>query len=186
MKKLLLALAVCGILTAGCQQKPTKSIEETSNSIFKVQTVLVDTRTAFLFQSFHIPGSVNLVTSDFIILKDPRTKKYILDPDLNQTIERLARKGVSPDRHIVLLSTEKNSVENKKWNWLLRNLNFEDIEMSSVDEFNLKHKNARYAEPSRADVWTIKLSEPLQNEFVIKKGVSCFVGWSDKTCNINQ
>lgn len=177
----LLLLLVCGLFVA-CQQAPTKTIEETSNSIFKVKTVLVDTRDAFSYTSFHIPGSVNLVSNDFLVLKNPITKKYVLDSNLTETIDRLARKGVAPDRRIILLSTAKNSAENKKWNWFLKNLGFEDIDMTSVDEFNAKNKNARYLEPERADVWTLKLSEQLQQEFIIKKGSDCFVKYSDKLC----
>lgn len=185
MKNLILVILSVVVLgfTFGCQQAPTKSIEETSNSIFKTQTVLVDTRDAFLFQSFHIPGSVNLLTTDFLILKNPKQKKYILDPDLNQTVERLAKKGLSPDQHVILLGTKKDSVENKKWNWLLKNLGFEYIELNSLDDYNNKNKNARYAEPKRAEVWPLKLSEDLQNEFILKKAADCFINFVEKKCS---
>jgi len=166
----------------GCQQKPTKTIEETSNSIFKMPTVLVDTRSSFLFESFHIPGSVNLVSNDFLVFKSAKPKRYVLDPDLTQMIERLAKKGVAPERKIILLGDKKDSVENKKWNWLLKNLGFESIELTSVDEFNAKNKNARFSDPERADGWTLKQSEELQNEFILKKSQDCFVNYNSKKC----
>ncbi|MBC7465527.1 MAG: hypothetical protein H7256_06000 [Bdellovibrio sp.] len=181
LKQLSLLLLGCGLFVA-CQQAPTKTLEETSNSIFKVKTVLVDTRDAFSYTSFHIPGSVNLVSNDFLVLKNPATKRYIMDPNLTETIDRLARKGLAPDRRIILMSTTKNSGENKKWHWLLKNLGFEDIDMTSVDEFNSKNKNARYLDPERADVWILKLSPELQQEFILKKGSDCFVKYSDKVC----
>jgi 3-mercaptopyruvate sulfurtransferase SseA len=177
-----LGLLIVLIVSVGCQQKPTKVIEESSNSIFKVKTVLVDTRDSFSYTSFHIPGSVNLVSTDFLILKDAKNKTRILDPDLVETVDRLARKGVSPDRKIILLATKKDSVENKKWRWLLKNLGFEDIQLNSVDEFNLQNKNARFSEPERSDIWTITLSEDLQKEFIIKRGKDCFVNYNEKVC----
>lgn len=183
MIKVILSLTVGLLLFTSCQLAPTKTMEETSNSIFNVKTVLVDTRTSFLYQSFHIPGSVNLVTADFLILKNPGTKKYILDPDLNQTIERLAKKGVGLDRHIILLGSTKNSVENKKWNWLLRNLGLEYVEMNSVDDFNKKYKNARYADPDTAAIWPLKLSDELQSEFITKKAQDCFIIWIEAKCS---
>ncbi|MFZ3231649.1 MAG: rhodanese-like domain-containing protein [Pseudobdellovibrio sp.] len=174
-------LLMATVFFLSCQQKPTKSIQETTN-IFKPDTTVVDTRSSFLYTSFHITGSVNLSVADFLILKNPKTKTRILDPDLNQIIERLAKKGISPDRKIVLLSTEKDSIENKKWKWLLKNLEVDDVELSSVDDFNKAHKNARFAEPPRGDVWTLKISDELKNEFIIKKGKDCFVNWNEKLC----
>lgn len=166
----------------GCQQKPTKSIEEVSN-VFRTETVLVDTRSAFLFASSHIKGSVNLETADFLLLKDPRLKKRIFDPDLIQTIERLAKKGIHPSKKVLLLSDTKNSDENKKWTWLLRLLEIEDIESMALDDFRKQFKNARYADPDRATPWTLKLSSELQNEFIISRAPNCFVVWSLKKCD---
>ena len=179
------AVLLLVMLTAvGCQQQPTKSIEEVSN-VFRTETVLVDTRTAFLFASSHIKGSVNLESADFLLLKNPRTKKRIFDPDLNQTIERLAKRGIHPSKKVLLLSDTKNSDENKKWTWLLGLLEIEDIESMSLDDFRKEFKNARYADPDRATVWTLKLSPELQNEFIINKAPNCFVVWSSKKCERN-
>ena len=184
MKKLVLLLTVFSFLFS-CQQKPTKVIEQTSNSIFKVKTVLVDTRDSFSYTSFHIPGSVNLVSADFLIIKDTKNKKRIFDPDLNQTIERLAKKGISKDVKVILLSDSKNLTESKKWLWLLNNLEVEDVKIVSVDEYNKEHKNARYQEPGRQEPWVLSLSEDLQNEFIIKKSKDCFVVWTEKKCTVN-
>ncbi len=174
-------LALIVFLNFGCQQKPTKSIDEVANA-FKTETVLVDTRTAFLYASSHIKGSVNLESTDFLILKNPATKKRILDPDLAQTIERIAKKGLHPSKKVLLLSDSKNSVENKKWTWFLKLLEIEDIESMGIDDFRKEFKNARYADPDRASVWPLSLSPALQSEFIIKKGPQCFVSWSPKVC----
>lgn len=181
IKKMSLSLVLPLFLFVACQQKPTKSLEETVNA-YGVETVLADTRNSFFFTLSHIPGSINLASEDFLILKNPKTKKRILDPDLEQTIEHLARKGLHPDRKIILLADSKDSVENKKWNWLLKSLGLGNIEVMSLAEFNKIHPNSRYANPSRAEIWDIKLSPELQQEFILSKAAECFVGWSEKKC----
>ena len=175
---------VAGLLLlffTSCQQKPTKSLEETVNA-YGIETVLADTRSSFLFTSSHVPGSINLVSEDFLILKNPKTKKRILDPDLEQSIDRLAHKGVNPDRKIILLADSKDAAENKKWAWFLKLLGVENVEAISVGEFNKRHPNSRYANPSRAESWNLKISPELQQEFILNKATDCFVFWSEKKC----
>ncbi|OFZ31154.1 MAG: hypothetical protein A2622_00710 [Bdellovibrionales bacterium RIFCSPHIGHO2_01_FULL_40_29] len=169
------------VVLSGCKQEPTKSMEEDAN-IFKPETVLVDTRTAFMYTSSHVKGSVNLDSYDYLILKNPKTQRRILDPDIQQIIERLARRGLHPSKKVLLIGEQKNSIENKKWSWLLKLLEIERIERISLTEFRNENKNARYAEPDRAEPWILKMSPELQGEFIIKKSDDCFVKWSDKKC----
>ncbi len=163
-------------------QKSTSTIEESVN-VFAENTVLVDTRNAFDYASFHIVGSVNLMTADFLILKNPLAKRRIMDPDLIQTIERLARRGISPAKKIILISQKADSDENKKWQWLLKNLQVEDVSLAGIEEFRKRYPNRQFAEPARAPVWNLQTSEDLQKEFILKKAPDCFVKWSDKICN---
>ena len=156
------------VALGGCQSKPTKVIEESVN-VFSTNAVLVDTRSAFLFASFHIEGSVNLNTTDYLVLQNPKKKIYSLDPDLSQTIERLSRRGIAPFKKIILLSETPNSLENKKWQWLLKNLEVDDIVLMSLDEFKKSYKNRRFGEPNSEEPWTLKASPELQNEFILKK-----------------
>lgn len=167
-----------------CQSRQTKSIEESAN-VFKTETVLVDTRSAFLYASAHIKGSVNLSSQDFLLLKNPLTKTRVFDPDLIQTIERLAKRGIHPSKKVLLLSDSKDSVEIKKWTWLLKLLEVESIEATGFQDFRKQTKNARYAEPREEKPWTLGLGEDLQNEFIIKKAPDCFVTWSPKKCEKN-
>lgn len=166
----------------GCQQAPTTALTEVADP-FVTDSVLVDTRDSFLYVSSHIQGSVNLVTGDYLILKNPKIKKRIMDPDLEQTIERLSKKGISPNKRIVLLSEKKESTENKKWAWLLKQLGVDHIEMMSMAEFKRNHPNKRYAEPRRTDIWKLQQSADIQQEFILNKGDDCFVSWSDKRCS---
>ncbi|MBC7421268.1 MAG: hypothetical protein H7328_11120 [Bdellovibrio sp.] len=170
------------IFAVGCQMAPTKVMEESVN-VFAENTVLVDTRSAFNYASFHIVGSVNLVTEDFLILKNPLTKRRIFDPDLKQTIERLARRGISPNKKIILISDQAKSDENKKWQWLFKNIEIEDVNLTGFEDFRKKYPNRAFSEPTRSAVWKLQISEDLQNEFIFKKAPDCFVKWSDKKCN---
>lgn len=169
------------ILFVGCQNKPTKVLEETVN-VFAKDKVMVDTRSAFEYASFHIEGSVNLNTSDFLILKDPRKKTYIMDPDLTQTIERLAKRGISPEKKIYLIGNTADSFENKKWQWLLKSLEVEDVVLVEFAEFRKDFKNGRYAQAKAERPWYLKTSEEFQKEFIVKKSKDCFVKWSEKSC----
>ena len=181
MKLLTMTVGISLLLLSSCQQAPTKSLEETTN-IFAEETVLVDTRSSFLYTSSHIQGSVNLVTADFLILKNPRTKTHSMDPDLQQIVERLARRGLHPSKKILLIGEAKNSVENLKWAWLLKLLGLDKVRMVSLAEFKKSHPNGRYKDSERSEIWNIELSSELQQEFILKKAPDCFVTWSAKRC----
>lgn len=180
----LLSFILSGVflMLMSCQQKPTKVMEE-SVDVFEPRTVLIDTRDSLQFQSYHIQGSVNLNSFDFLILKNAKTQKRILDPDLNQIIERLARRGVAPDRRVILLSENANDLENKKWRWLLKNLEVDNVQMMSLSDFKKKNTRNSFAEPERQMPWLLQTSEVLQQELILKKAPVCFVNWSDKKCD---
>lgn len=180
IKRLVACIFLIG-LVASCQQAPTKSFNEDANP-FGTDAVLVDTRESFFYASAHIPGSVNLVTGDFLLLKNPKAKKRIMDPDLEQTIERLSKKGLNPNKKVTLIADTRNSVESKKWAWFLKQLGIDNIQMMSINEFKKAHPNQRFAEPGRADVWKLQQSPEMQSEFILGKGDDCFVSFSDKKC----
>lgn len=179
MKLLVVLFFLAAIV--GCQSKPTKVIEETVN-VFAKDSVMIDTRSAFEFASFHIEGSANLNTSDYLILKDPKKKSYVMDSDLKQTIERLAKRGISPEKKIYLIGNTAESFENKKWQWLLKSLEVEDVVLVEFADFRKDSKNKRYAAAKSERPWYLKTSEEFQKEFIIKKSKDCFVKWSEKFC----
>ncbi len=153
----------------GCQTKPTVVKNENANQDKKVR-VLADTRSRLSYESFHLPGSIHLNSEDFIITKN---RNKFLDPDI---VERLARRGVSPEKDVVLISDTPNSVENKKWNWLLLQLDVKDVVMMSLTSYREANKNrVPQAPPERASVWKVEPS-------VLEKSTSCFVNWSDDIC----
>ena len=176
----------------GCQQKPTSIIEQSVN-IFKPRTVLMDTRTALDYQSFHIEGSVSLLTEDFILLKNPmankRNQKRSLDPDLKAVVERLALKGISPELKILLIGDKQYSISNRKWKWLLNNLEVSDVQLYSIDQVR-KMNRGSFAEPEKQIPWELRTSENFQKEFILNKADQCFVRiyknsneWNSAYCN---
>ncbi len=184
MKHNTYVMAILILFYVGCKQAPTKIIEQNVD-VFEKNIVLLDTRSALEFASFHIPGAQNLLVEDFLILKNPlysvKNKKYLFDPDLNQTIERLAHKGIRPDLKIYLIGDVKNSVNNQKWRWLLSYLEITDISLFSIPEIK-KIKNGRFAVAEKQAPWVLKSSIEYQNEFILKQAPKCFVGWDQNNC----
>lgn len=166
------------LLLISCQSQPTLLKQEVSSQDNK-NLVLVDTRSAFDFTGFHLSGSVNLNSGDFLILKNPKTGRRILDPDINQIVERLAHRGISPLRSIILLAEKKDSAENKKWRWLLNQLQIRDVVMMSIEEFRIQKKNlVPQATPTAVSVWEVK---GFKN--ILSKADRCFVNWTDSDCD---
>ena len=181
MKRLALVLVL--FLTWACQQKPTKIIDESAH-IYEKKAVLIDTRNPFLYESFHIEGSQNLWWEDFLVLTNPKKKTRVLDPDILQTVERLASKGIHPDKTIVLINDKANAVENKKWKWLLSYLEISHIELKSMNELkkSLKGQNNRFAVAEPQKPWKLLTSEDFQKDLVTKKAQKCFLLWNEKSC----
>lgn len=182
---MMLHLILSFFLILGCQLKPTQIKEEPANQDNK-NLVLVDTRSALEFVSFNISGSINLNTGDYLILKNPKTSKRILDPDLPQIIERLASRGISPVKKILLLSNTKDSIENKKWNWLLKQLGVREVAMMGFDEYRALHKNRVPQAPplpaSTSDYKRDFKKDPKEVKLLQIKADQCFVNWSDQAC----
>lgn len=175
MKKIALFF-IFGVLLS-CQSPPTKITGETVADTAPIR-VLVDTRTHLQYETFHLSGSVHLNSSDFLILRNPAAKERIMDPDIPQIVERLARRGVSPEREIVLISDRQDSVENKKWNWLLLQLNVKNVIMMSLDGYRQANKNrVPQPNPERAAIWSVD-----RPQLILKQSKYCFVNWSDSLC----
>lgn len=176
MKRFYFAIAAA-LVFSGCQSKPTLVKTETVTP-GPESLVIADLRPGFEFVSFHVPGSVHLDSADYLILKNTKPKKYALDADLEQTIERLARKGLSPDKKVLLLYS-KDIFEMKKWSWFLHQLGFNEVDSQLFGEYVDEHKNMRPRDnPEAVSVWSIQNSEA-----ILKKSDSCFVKYSEKLCD---
>lgn len=179
----IVSLVLLLLTTWACQQKPTKVLDESAN-VFVKKSVLIDTRSPFLFESFHIEGSQNIWWEDYLVLTNPKKKIYALDPDLAQTVQRLAAKGIHPDRTIVLINDKADAIENKKWKWLLSYLEIKNIELKSVNDLKktAKGQNTRFAKAESQNPWTLLTSEDFQRDLVTKKAQKCFLKWNEKSC----
>lgn len=179
----LISLGFVLFISWACQQKPTKILDQ-SATVFEKKVVLIDTRNPFLYESFHIEGSQNLWWEDFLVLTNPKKKTRMLDPDLQQTVERLASKGLHPDKTIVLLNEKADAIENKKWKWLLSYLEINSIELKSINDLkkSFKGQNNRFAKGESQSPWKLLTSEDFQKDLVTKKAPKCFLQWNDKTC----
>jgi len=166
-----------------CQQKPTKVLDE-SAQVFEKKAVLIDTRNPFQYESFHIEGSQNLWSEDFLVLTNPKKKTRMLDPDLAQTVERLASKGLHPDKTIILLNDKADAVENKKWKWLLSYLEIKSIELKNINDLkkSMKGQNNRFAKAEVQKPWKLLTSEDFQKDLVLKKAPKCFLKWEPQNC----
>jgi len=171
------------LLVFSCQQKPTKVIEE-SAQVFKKNTVLIDTRSPLQYESFHIEGSQNLWWEDFLLLTNAKAKKRVFDPDLQQTIRRLAQKGIHPDMTVYLINDQSGAQENKKWKWLLSYLDVRSVELKSLSDLRKSKSGSinRFAKAEPQIEWTLKTSEEFQKELVSKKIPKCFINWDEKIC----
>ncbi len=176
MIKLLTTLFLMNVIL-GCKQAPTTAIEE-SVDVFAARTVLVDTRSALEFNGFNIKGSTNLLVDDFIVLQNPLAKrknqKRRFDSNLTNVIERLARHGIHPSKKIILIGSDQDSLENKKWKWMLNNLEVNEVALYSLDQVR-KMKYGNFAESESEPVWEIQMSPDLQKEFVLNRAQKCFV-----------
>ncbi len=175
----------------GCQQAPTTALEE-SVDVFAARTVLVDTRSALDFNSFNIKGSTHLLVDDFVVLRNPLAKpknqKRYFDSNLNNMIERLARRGIHPSKKIILIGSKKDSIENKKWKWMLNNLEVNEVALYSLDQVR-KMKHGNFAEIESAPLWNLNLSPELQKELILNKAQRCFLDtypknkkWPEEYC----
>ena len=163
----------------GCQLKPTKLVEEVGGASEEI-LILVDTRTALEFSTYHVSGSIHLNSQDYLILSNPVKKIRTLDPDLEQVIERLSRRGISPLKKIKLIGEKKNSLENKKWHWLLKELNISQIERMSLDEYIELNRPLRpKPEPARTDVWSVE-----NKKKILDQSTLCFSSFSDSLCRL--
>lgn len=180
------------VFFVGCQMAPTTALEE-SVDVFAARTVLVDTRSALDFNSFNIKGSTNLLVDDFVVLQNPLAKpknqKRYFDSNLKNMIERLARRGIHPSKKIILIGAKKDSIENKKWKWMLNNLEISEVALYSIEQVR-KMKHGNFAEIEAEQPWELKLSPDEQKEFILSKAQKCFVmaysknkKWDETSCH---
>lgn len=166
--KSILALGLIFLAALGCQQKPTVTVTEGGvllqnrdyRQAIQPEAVLFDTRSPFEFNISKVPGSINLLPSDFVVKKDP------LD-----AARRLSLYGVNPEVPVVIMgeNSDEGQREMSKLAWEFAQLGLKKVETLKISVF--RTLNVR-PEPSRKNVplWkpTDHFRELSQKEFFKK------------------
>lgn len=165
------------LLLSSCQQVATRVTEESEDTIAE-NVVLLDTRSDLDFSSFHVEGAKHLAVREFLNPSRTNGKSTELT-DLDDLVLRLSIKGVSPGRTIYLIGDKKNSLENKKWNWLLYYLGVKQVKFYSMDEV-LKMRNGRFKSATSASVWSVSSAD---RQKIYNLFQQCFFNWSETLCS---
>lgn len=143
--KFIIALAF--LISLGCQQKPTVGVTEGGilledrdyRQAIQADAVLFDTRSPFEFNTNRVPGSINLIPSDFVVKLDP------LD-----AARRLSLYGVAPETPVVILGD--GSGDDARLAWEFVQLGLKNIETLKISVF--RTLNARIEPPKRnVPIW---------------------------------
>lgn len=141
------------ILIISCTQAPTKVYEAPSVNRgspapkliaktgvlspieIKPETVVLDTRAPFVFTLSHLPGSINMSWQEFT--ETNLKHKGLLVKDLFSKARRLARLGISPESHVVVIGDGKSGHgEEGRLAWTLKYLGVKNVEFVGKDYFD--------------------------------------------------
>ena len=167
-------LLLLAILITGCAQKPTKVYESSpvqavtgkaseplAEIVITPETVIVDARPAFDYSVAHLSGSINLRPEDFT----QREKAFLglLETDLYFHSRKLARLGISPKTHVLVVGRGLNGGgEEGRVAWTLKYMGVQNVQFASIDNFKLPLINAESEPKAPATLWKPELQESLQ------------------------
>lgn len=135
-------------LLSCCQHKPT-SLSESGEilsknskieSVFEKEfsknasTVMVDVRSSFEYESFHIPGSISFSYDEILERRDDG--RQVVSPDLHKIARRLSYLGISPETQVVLVGKGKSGRgEEAAMAYFFSQLGIKKILASSIENF---------------------------------------------------
>lgn len=151
--RFVLATWVLGaLLLSGCQMRPTK-VRETPERKFEgsarlaapiqitPETVVVDARSAFEYSVAHVPHSLNLQWTDFTVRTDAENRG-VLQSDLGSIARRLARAGLAPTAHVVVVGRGPGGDgEEGRLAWMLAYLGFSNVQFAALDSLKFRMTN---------------------------------------------
>jgi 3-mercaptopyruvate sulfurtransferase SseA len=150
VKKLLtFSLIVLG--SARCTTPPTVIKDNPSRQVgvaaglnlpivISVTTVIVDARPLFEYSTFHIPKSVPLNWSDFS--EREFSQHGLLQSDREDITRRLARKGIGPKTHVVVLGPGLSGEgEEGRIAWMLVYLGLDNVQFANFDSLSVRGTN---------------------------------------------
>ncbi|HVK60434.1 MAG TPA: rhodanese-like domain-containing protein, partial [Bdellovibrionales bacterium] len=137
----LIAVALILLLSA-CQTQPTKVSSNQERKFegdaltqpIKIvpETIVLDARPAFDFSTAHIPRSINLNWSDFT--EPEPAQRGIMQADLFGAARRLARLGISPESHVVVVGNGiYGNGEEGRVAWMLVYMGLNKVQFASLE-----------------------------------------------------
>jgi len=164
------ALSLC---LAGCQLKPTKAretperkYEGSAKLVAPIQitpeTVVIDARSPFEFSVAHVPHSLNLQWTDFTVHAD-RENRGVLQGDLGAIARRLARAGLTPSSHVVVVGKgSAGDGEEGRIAWMLAYLGFANVQFASLDSLKFRLTNIVEETPLKSGTpWKLETVDSL-------------------------
>jgi thiosulfate/3-mercaptopyruvate sulfurtransferase len=157
-----LRVAICGLALSACAQNPTKVNDNPARQIGAIgsqsftitpETVVVDARSSFDYSTAHIPHSVQMNWSDFT--EPEEAQRGIMQNDLYAAARRIARSGIAPQTHVVVVGNGKaGEGEEGRVAWMLAYLGVTDVQFCTLDY--LKPRLTNYVEtdpPKAVQIW---------------------------------
>jgi thiosulfate/3-mercaptopyruvate sulfurtransferase len=127
-------------LTTGSERKLGDQLHGQPSVKISSDTVIVDARSKFDYSTAHIPNSVSLWWSDFTA-PDP-LHPGVLQDDLDQLARRLARVGIQPSTHVVVVGNGlMGEGEEGRVAWMLAYLGVINVQFSSLDSLHARVTN---------------------------------------------
>ena len=148
-----LFLIVSVFLISACVQNPTLVKEDHKNNFWILQsqlssplkindkTIVIDVRSAFDYNVYHVNGSLHFQVRDFYTRG--KNQKYSLKRNKSKLIQRIALKGIEQETPVIVLDKgvgEKG--EASQVAWALINLGLENVQVAHVELFK-KHFTQR-------------------------------------------
>lgn len=170
---LVVAMGALSLCLAGCQLAPTKTRETperkyegasglTAPIRLTPETVVIDARPAFEFSVAHVPHSINLQWNDFTVHTD-RENQGVLQPDLGAIARRLARAGLQPSGHVLVVGQGRGGEgEEGRIAWMLAYFGFKNVQFAALDSLKFRLTNISEENPLKsAPPWTLETVESL-------------------------
>ena len=162
-----LAFIVATIL--GCSLSPTKvytvqsvdlaGLTKSLDKPIKVtdKTILIDARPTFEYAVAHLAGAVNVQWVEFADLRGPFPGR--LKADLQSEARKLARLGITPKSHVVVVGSGLNGRgEEGRLAWTLLYLGVKNVEVAHVDSLGLYYSNMDVPPKENVPYWEPQLA----------------------------
>lgn len=150
------------LLALGCQtQQKQTAAYESADIRGRQNEVLLDARSPFDYSLSHIPGSLNLLWTDFAQTKYPN--QGLLEKDLFTEARRLARLGLDPQTPVIVVGAYPEDLEDMgRLAWTLKYLGFQSVRTRNMDSFQFNLTKEKTPPLANREVWKPELKQELE------------------------